>query len=234
MSYISYIPENEVSKYVGLEDVSELTSVEDVATLIETFEDVKRKVSFDRIKTVVQDDEKYYYFVISEEKTDFDLFEFINAKLVIGVKVSGINVKTLFPEKASRGIYNDGDESEEVYTSDQEDTPTGYLGEDSLPKVDKGILYLRHVKEGLNIDIPVRGLVMGRLSKKVDYIIKGNDSVGRVHCKVYFDGNRLMVHDYNSTNGTFVNNRKVHTDKDVELVFGDVLLLADEEFKVVS
>lgn len=234
MSVISYIFEKDIDKYEGVKEVTRLDSIQDVSTLIETFEDVKSKVGFENIKYVVSDDEGYYYFVISARVEDFDLFEFINNVYVEDMTVSCLNAKFLFPKKESRGIYDYSESADEEFSTSEQDIPTGYLDEDSLPYVRRDTLYLQSRKNGSNINIPDGGLVMGRSPKKVDYLVKDNGNVGRVHCKVYYGNNRLMVHDYDSLNGTFVNNRKVHSSRDVELVNGDVLFLADEEFRVVQ
>lgn len=234
MSIISYIREDDVSRYEGLKKVSNLNRMEDVATLMETYRDVRGKIGYERIKYVVEDDEGYYYFVISNKVEDFDIFKFINEVYVNkGIRVSCLNANALFPEKDSRGIYNDEGSENEDATSEQ-DIPTGYLDEASLPNMDKGVPYLLWERTGNNIVVPEGGLVLGRSSNKVDYIIKDNINVGRVHCKVYVNKGKLMVHDYDSTNGTFVNNRRVSSSRDVELTSGDTLLLADEKFRVVQ
>ena len=43
----------------------------------------------------------------------------------------------------------------------------------------------------------------------------------------------LMIHDFDSLNGTFVNGKKINSSNDVRLVEGDVFVLADEEFRII-
>ena len=70
--------------------------------------------------------------------------------------------------------------------------------------------------------------------KKVDYLIRNNGSIGRVHCNVYINNDgHLMIHDFDSLNGTFVNGKKINSSNDVRLVEGDVFVLADEEFRII-
>lgn len=231
MNVLSYIEEDDLYRYDGVRKVLTLNSQEDVATLIETFEDAVKKVGYKNISYVVEDEDGYYFFVISDREGIFDLFKFINESYVEDILVTCVNARMLFPSSKSRGIYVF--EDEEGVTSEQ-DVDTDFLDESDLPDACNKTLYLVHKKVGVNIDIPEQGLVIGRSSKKVDYLVQDNTNVGREHCKLYLDGKKLMVHDYNSKNGTFVNNRRVHSDKDVQLVVGDTLSLANEEFIVMQ
>lgn len=234
MPLLSYIKEEDVSRYGGLEDVSELVSMEDLATLLETFEDVKTKVGFDRVSNVLQDDEKYYYFIVSREKSNFDLYDFINNHTSLDFKISCLNAKYVLQNNNSRGIYFLNDEVEEPTqeNEDFEDLPTGFLDGDDDGEIK--LMQLYNVSTGDYVDIPESGLIVGRSGKSVDYVVKDNIGVGRVHCELYYnDKGCLMVHDCKSLNGTFVKNRKVNPEKDVPIFDGDSLILANVEFKVV-
>lgn len=231
MSKIAYILEKDLDKYVGLQEVSKLNSISDVATLLEVYEKTVEDIDYRRIKYIVKDKEDYFYCVISEDYSNtFDLFSFIGNSR--DEKFSSISIKYIFPISESRGIY-EGNLNEELELDD-EDEATSYLDEDDLDLPLNKEYKLYYVRMGVNISITNKGVIMGRSPKKVDFIIRGNSNIGRVHCNVYVnkDGN-LMVHDFNSLNGTFVNNKKVHSSDDVRLVEGDTLLLADEEFRVI-
>lgn len=230
MGKISYLLERDLDKYVGLQRVSVLNSVSDVATLIDVFENTIQDIDFKRIKYVVKDSENYYYIVVSDTEEEFDLFSFIGDCFKEDINVSSINARYLFPKRLSRGIYESNSDFDE-----DEDIATAYLDEEELgfSSVDR-VFELYQPSTGVTLKVDNKGIIIGRSPKKVDYLIKDNSSIGRVHCNLYVDSRgKLMVHDFDSLNGTFVNNRKVHSSEDIEIHEGDILLLANEEFRVI-
>lgn len=227
MSKIAYLLEKDLDRYTGLQEVTSLNTVSDVATLIEVFEETIKDISYRRIKSVIKDSEDYYYIVVGEEDSDFDLFSFIGKVFDSDIKITSINARYVFPHRLSRGIY-DGDIEEE-----DDDVATAYLDEGELD-IDKEVEYeLYYAKTGVTVKVGSKGLIIGRSPKKVDFLIRGNGNIGRVHCNLYIRNGVLMVHDFDSLNGTFVNSVKVHSSDDAKLVEGDMLILADEEFRVI-
>ena len=227
MDKISYLLERDLGNYVGLQKVSSLETVSDVATLIDVFENTVKGIDFRRVKYVVQDSEKYYYMVISDKNEDFDFFSFVGDCFKGDINISSINARYLFPKRLSRGIYESSSEDEEEATS--------YLDEGELGFSHENPVYeLYQISSGVTLKVDNKGIIIGRSPKKVDYLIKDNSSIGRVHCNIYVDSmGRLMVHDFDSLNGTFVNNRKVHSSTDIEVHEGDIITLANEEFRVI-
>ncbi|MCG3149697.1 MAG: Serine/threonine-protein kinase PknD [Verrucomicrobiae bacterium] len=62
---------------------------------------------------------------------------------------------------------------------------------------------------GLRLAIPEAGLVIGREPKEADVVLE-DTMVSRRHAQLALhDGNRVFLLDLNSTNGTFVNGRKI-------------------------
>lgn len=228
MNKIAYLSEKDLDKYVGLEEVVSLNSVSDVATLIEVFEETVKEVSSNRIKSVVKDSENYFYLVISDSIVEFDLFDFICRTFNEEISISCINARYLFPRRLSRGVYEGSIEED-----DDDDVATSYLDEDELGISSEKEFELYYVKTGVNLKVDTKGVIIGRSPKKVDFLIRGNSNIGRVHCNLYVKDGVLMVHDFDSLNGTFVNNTKVHSSEDVRLSEGDMLILADEEFRVI-
>lgn len=230
MGKISYLLEQDLDKYMGLQGVETLDTVSDVATLIEVYRHTIKEVDFRKIKYVVKDSENYYYMVISNIEEDFDLFSFIGNCFVEDINVSSINARHLFPSRLSRGIY----EPESPLVVEEEDIATSFLDESELDMLEK-TYELYHIKLGVTLTIGNKGLIIGRSPNKVDYLIKGNTSIGRIHCNLYVDSvdNTLKVHDFDSLNGTFVNGLKVHSSNDAVLSNGDILTLANEEFRVI-
>ena len=60
-----------------------------------------------------------------------------------------------------------------------------------------------------------------------------SESVSRKHCIIVRKDNRVLVQDLKSRNGTFVNEKRLPTDKAKVLKPGDLLKVASLEFEVV-
>ena len=230
MSKIAYLLEKDLDRYIGLQEVTSLNTVSDVATLVEVFEETVKEVSYKRVKMIVMDSENYFYVVVGDSEYEFDLFEFVNRKFNSDAVLSSVNVRYLFPKRLSRGIYDDSSVDE----VDDDDIATSYLDEDDLDISGDVEYNLYHVNNGVTLKVEDKGVLIGRSVKKVDYLIRNNGSIGRVHCNVYINNDgHLMIHDFDSLNGTFVNGKKINSSNDVRLVEGDVFVLADEEFRII-
>ncbi len=230
MSKIAYLLEKDLDRYIGLQEVTSLNTVSDVATLVEVFEETVKEVSYKRIKMIVSDSENYFYVVVGDSEYEFDLFEFVNRNFNSDAVLSSVNVRYLFPKRLSRGIYDDSS----VDDVDDDDIATSYLDEDDLDISGNVEYNLYHVNTGVTLKVEDKGVLIGRSVKKVDYLIRNNGSIGRVHCNVYINNDgHLMIHDFDSLNGTFVNGKKINSSNDVRLVEGDVFVLADEEFRII-
>lgn len=230
MSKIAYLLEKDLDRYIGLHEVTSLNTVSDVATLVEVFEETVKEVSYKRVKMIVMDSENYFYVVVGDSEYEFDLFEFVNRKFNSDAVLSSVNVRYLFPKRLSRGIYDDSSVDE----VDDDDIATSYLDEDDLGISGNVEYNLYHVNTGVTLKVEDKGVLIGRSVKKVDYLIRNNGSIGRVHCNVYINNDgHLMIHDFDSLNGTFVNGKKINSSNDVRLVEGDVFVLADEEFRII-
>lgn len=230
MSKIAYLLEKDLDRYIGLQEVTSLNTVSDVATLVEVFEETVKEVSYKRVKMIVMDSENYFYVVVGDSEYEFDLFEFVNRKFNSDAVLSSVNVRYLFPKRLSRGIYDDSS----VDDVDDDDIATSYLDEDDLDISGNVEYNLYHVNTGVTLKVEDKGVLIGRSVKKVDYLIRNNGSIGRVHCNVYINNDgHLMIHDFDSLNGTFVNGKKINSSNDVRLVEGDVFVLADEEFRII-
>lgn len=70
---------------------------------------------------------------------------------------------------------------------------------------------------------------VGSLSGYMDYVIP-QDTVSRFHAKFIKQGNRVLLLDLNSTNGTKVNGRVLEVQEQASLANGDRIVFADAEF----
>jgi pSer/pThr/pTyr-binding forkhead associated (FHA) protein len=71
------------------------------------------------------------------------------------------------------------------------------------------------------------GITIGR-SAPADIIVTGS-AVSRSHCKVELAGDKLRVTDLNSTNGTFVDNKRI--DRTAMLPAGSTLRVGNVTFE---
>ena len=191
MNKISFLDKSTLDNYSNITNLTVLNSKEDVATLLETFKHAISKVHFSNIDGVVKDSEDFYYFVVSSNsKGNFDLFDFIYKSYSCNVQVISLNANLLFPSKISRGVCLIDD-----IEDDDDDTPTSYMSDEDVIIEPVKKYYLVCQSKNITIEVPENGLILGRSVKKADFIITGNNNVGRSHCRVYFEDGRLMVKD---------------------------------------
>ena len=74
-------------------------------------------------------------------------------------------------------------------------------------------------------------MCIGKSGTKADMVIDGNPSVSRKHAQITRQGQKFYIRDLGSANGTFINGERITADEDRELVNGDRVKLADEEFE---
>lgn len=82
-----------------------------------------------------------------------------------------------------------------------------------------------------NIDKDI--FVIGRSTKSADGVISYNKMIGRAHCRILRQSGKVLVEDLNSANGTLVNRKKISPKELCVLTNGDILRLANIDFKVI-
>jgi len=220
-------------RFAGFKKVNRSLSIQDISTLVETFEHLLSEgILAKSIGDVIENSSGYFIFILDCPKKPFDFYAFLNSHYVNSEIISCSNVKWLFPRSQSKGIFQDNI-FDEVIQDDDEDS-TGFMDcNEDLPVAEQGfVCNLYHVRTNRSIPIPSNGIVIGRLSKYSDYVISDNSNVSRKHCKLYKQGSVVKIHDFDTPNGTFVNDLKVSSASDITLHIGDTILLADEEFTV--
>lgn len=83
---------------------------------------------------------------------------------------------------------------------------------------------------GEKIELGKPSFVLGKNPEKSDYAVAGNTNISRIHAVVTTRNGRYYVMDQNSTNGTFINGRIIKAGQETEILPGDCLMLANEEF----
>ncbi|MCR5671235.1 MAG: trypsin-like peptidase domain-containing protein [Butyrivibrio sp.] len=97
------------------------------------------------------------------------------------------------------------------------------------PLITSGTLIRR--KNSDNIIIDKQSFSIGKDSLHVDYCITDNPAVSRTHAMINTVNNQVFLQDCHSTNGTFINNRKLADGSSEPLNNGDIIKLGDEEFQ---
>lgn len=83
---------------------------------------------------------------------------------------------------------------------------------------------------GEKIELGKPSFVLGKNLEKSDYAVADNMNISRVHAVITMRNGRYYVMDQNSTNGTFINGRIIKAGQETEILPGDCLMLANEEF----
>lgn len=130
-------------------------------------------------------------------------------------------------------------ETEDAETEDGEETvsnsilsqtigATGILkGGTPVPKVNP---YLVRVNTDERIMITKQTFKIGKASMGVDYTVKGNSAVSRVHAIITSKDGVYYVKDNKSTNHTFVNGKILNDGENELLTHDSKIVLGDEEF----
>ena len=84
--------------------------------------------------------------------------------------------------------------------------------------------------EEILIDKP--DFVIGRLPDQVDHVCK-NNAVGKVHALITVREGSIRIRDLNSVNGTFINESRIESNRDVEVRDNDCIMLANSEYVLI-
>lgn len=222
---LTWVREDELENYPGLYPIESFDNEEDIATLLETYRNVIKEVDYKNILGVKGNIEGYYIFIVGDYNAGFDISQYIQDKNKFGLEFSSIVAGLKFPERISRGLYN----PENIYgEEDDDEPPTSFLDEDEDDEKEGFVLI--QLRTGQRVGIPDTGIIIGRSSKKSTFVVRENPKVGRAHCSLFFKSGELMVHDFESLNGTYLNGTRVK--EDLHINRGDILTLANEEFEI--
>ncbi|MDR1563994.1 MAG: FHA domain-containing protein [Oscillospiraceae bacterium] len=83
--------------------------------------------------------------------------------------------------------------------------------------------------EIISVDKPV--FRIGKEKSYVDYFVTDNNAISRSHADILSRSGKYFILDNNSTNKTYINGTVIPIMKEVEILDGTVLKLANEEFK---
>lgn len=91
------------------------------------------------------------------------------------------------------------------------------------------VAVLQRVSNGEQISLEGENLTIGKSIDQADYTVQGNKTISRVHAAIRKVGENYEIIDMNSSNGTFVNGRRISGDG-TTLKNQDKVCLSNEEF----
>lgn len=83
------------------------------------------------------------------------------------------------------------------------------------------------------IEVTKENFVIGKGEEGVDASISFNPMISRKHCQIIYKDGMFYLRDLRSSNGTKVNGRRLAPEKWVKISNGDMICLANTEFRVV-
>ena len=75
--------------------------------------------------------------------------------------------------------------------------------------------------------------IIGRSKKKVDISIQ-DITISRVHSEfIFYDKDKIMIKDFNSSNGTYINKNKIAPNKEYYCSIRDIISIGDEKNELI-
>lgn len=191
----------------------------------DTTSDKKRVETLDDEPTdLMMDDEKTDLMSEDDEKTDLfdgdestDLFS-NNTQMSLFVKKDEnvVDESTCLLDDEATELFSDDDDKTDLFDETQ---AVSY----NFPTLIRTL-----TEEVIRIDKPV--FRIGKEENCVDYIVTNNIAISRSHADIISRGGKYFVFDLRSKNKSYINNRVLPAEHEVEIFNGDVLKLANEEF----
>lgn len=119
------------------------------------------------------------------------------------------------------------DKNGEIIDEKEYDNSTVLLNSDNKSL---GKTFLLRVKNNEKILLKGKSLRIGTEKKSVDYCIRDNCAVSRLHAEILFKNNSYFIIDNNSTNHTYINEKEIESKHEMKLQNKSRIRLADEEF----
>lgn len=133
-------------------------------------------------------------------------------------------------ERRILGIVDDGNTCmlEDEATELLEEEKTDLLEEENVIPYSLPVLIRNQTDEVVRINKPV--FRIGKEENCVDYVVTDNAAISRSHVDIISRNGRYFVFDLRSKNKTYLNNRVLPAEQEVEIFNGDILRLANEDF----
>ena len=179
--------------------------------------------------------------IIEEQKEAEGSKDMAKRKLAIGL--NSVSIRTAATDAANTVEQVDTDSASAVVKAASELTtvpanPGNRVSckTELLGSYTKGMRLLRCTgKQSGDEDILINkdDFIIGRLEGYVDHILR-NNAVGKLHAQLIYKNNTCFIKDLNSVNGTFINSKRIESNKEFELSENDSIQLANSEFVFIS
>lgn len=93
---------------------------------------------------------------------------------------------------------------------------------------------LLRTKDGKKITVNKCTFVIGKSEANCDYVISDNNAISRKHATISIANGKYYVVDNSSTNGTYIDDIRVDADKSYEILPGQKIRFADDEFTLLD
>lgn len=107
------------------------------------------------------------------------------------------------------------------------------LKADTLANQGQMKLVAMNAPSRVEILITKNEFTIGKKAEIVDGVISFNKMISRSHCKIARNGNKYVITDLQSVNGTYVNHARLKPNQPYPIHNGDVIRLANSDFQVV-
>lgn len=119
-------------------------------------------------------------------------------------------------------------QQEPVFAPHPAELPQSEHQEPERPMVPTPKLFRKNTGERIDIDRPV--FKIGKSHVYADYVVDGNPAISRVHAMILEKDGKYYIKDNASTNGTYVNGRRVAAGQEIILEDQANIRLGDELF----
>lgn len=93
---------------------------------------------------------------------------------------------------------------------------------------------LLRTKDGKKITVNKCTFVIGKSEANCDYVISDNNAISRKHATISIANGKYYVLDNSSTNGTYIDDIRIDADKSYEILPGQKIRFADDEFTLLD
>ena len=105
-----------------------------------------------------------------------------------------------------------------------------HSGRHELAEIPADVRTPRFYRPGRVLQLRYPATTFGR-GAEADYRFAEDNQMSRIHCAISADGERFILRDNESTNGTFVNGNRI---TEIELRSGDVVQFGEYEFDFIQ
>ncbi len=93
---------------------------------------------------------------------------------------------------------------------------------------------LLRTKDEKKITVNKCTFVIGKSEANCDYVISDNNAISRKHATISIANGKYYVVDNSSTNGTYIDDIRIDADKSYEILPGQKIRFADDEFTLLD